>query len=644
MLAMASQSGSEDDHIEQVSVGSMIADRYRLESLIDEGAMGRVFLGEHVHMRKRVAIKVLRRELTRVPEVLQRFEREALAAAHIEHPNVAGATDFGKLPDGSVYLVLEYVEGTTLRKELRRQGLGVARSLKIARQIASALCAAHALDIVHRDLKPENVMLLDRGGSRDHVKVLDFGVAKVPVDMATGVVAVPEKKRDDGALITRAGMVFGTPDYMPPEQALGQSVDARADLYSLGVVLYEMLAGLRPFRTDHELGILGQQLSGAVPPLKQRAPELDVPAEVENLVMRLLAREPSQRPKSAEDVTAALDVQLLALGEAYEPASSMRERMPSSRDSGELATLVQPPTTMAPPGLQTRLSERVRSALPAPLKGAPAWIVIFAPLLVLVSFAAIVISFGEPKEDEGAATVTSNASSASSPPVPTPTGSTPIVEPSARATEAQVEAAVEAGELAVAALLERYPNDPLARLAQARMAKQAKDADGALRQVGEALRLDAAIRDNPHVAAVLWWTVQKASTQEGSLELLKGPMKARGADILFDLAVTEGVKDPLAQQAMRWLKTRAFERDSSPEAAAAAALLLAPTCATRKALVKRAENVGDWRSAQLLRKFVANKGCSSTEKGKCNACLDAPAIDAALKAIEKRHPASEKKP
>src|SRR5215831_6134561 len=162
-------------------VGRVLSERYRIESVLGEGGMGAVYLAEHVLMRKRLAVKVLHPEMTRMPEMVARFEREAMAAAHIEHPNVAAATDFGKLEDGAFFLVLEYVEGTSLRDLIAEGPIGTERALHIAYQMASALARAHSLGIVHRDLKPENVMLVEREGDPNFVKVLDFGIAKVPV-------------------------------------------------------------------------------------------------------------------------------------------------------------------------------------------------------------------------------------------------------------------------------------------------------------------------------------------------------------------------------------------------------------------------------------------------------------------------------
>src|SRR5258708_3961734 len=200
-------------------VGKVLSDRYRIESVLGEGGMGAVYLAEHVLMHKRLAVKVLHPEMTRMPEIVARFEREAMAAAHIEHPNVAAATDFGKLDDGAFFLVLESVEGTSLRDLIAKGPLGVERALHIAYQIGSALARAHSLGIVHRDLKPENVMLVEREGDQNFVKVLDFGIAKVPV----GEFSSERPGSDAGPVLTQLGMVYGTPEYMAPEQALGQA-------------------------------------------------------------------------------------------------------------------------------------------------------------------------------------------------------------------------------------------------------------------------------------------------------------------------------------------------------------------------------------------------------------------------------------
>jgi len=282
----------------QSLIGTTISDRYRIERLLGEGGMGAVYQAEHTLMRKRMAIKVLHPEMTRLPEVVARFEREAMAAAHIDHPHVVTATDFGKLDDGSFFLALEFVEGSSLREVIALGRLELGRSLHIARQMAGALQRAHSLKIVHRDLKPENVMLVERDGDPDFVKVLDFGIAKVQMgELGTNDRAGPEQN-----VLTQAGMVYGTPEYMAPEQALGQPVDARADLYALGIIMYEMLTGHRPFEADSKVALLGMQVTAPVPAMIVKCADCNVPLEVEVLVARLLTKEATDRIGDAKEV------------------------------------------------------------------------------------------------------------------------------------------------------------------------------------------------------------------------------------------------------------------------------------------------------------------------------------------------------
>jgi serine/threonine-protein kinase len=283
---------SEGDAGPDPLIGTVIADRYRVDEKLGVGGMGAVYRAEHVLMKKPVAVKVLHREMTVVGEVVKRFEREAIAAGRIDHPNITVATDFGKLPDGAFYLVLEYVPGRSLSTAMKEDGpFSVERALFIARQVAAGLGAAHAANIVHRDLKPDNIMLIERGSTKDFVKVLDFGIAKVA---------------EDGAgQLTRIGAVFGTPQYMAPEQAAGKPVDHRADLYSLGLVLYEMLTGKAAFGAMELVAILTKQLTEPPPPLPA-----SVDADVAALVMRLAEKDPDARIQTAAELVAWIDHRL----------------------------------------------------------------------------------------------------------------------------------------------------------------------------------------------------------------------------------------------------------------------------------------------------------------------------------------------
>jgi serine/threonine protein kinase len=272
-------------------VGTRFAERYQVEELLGQGAMGTVYRAEHIHMRKAVAIKVLNPEIAGLSEISARFEREAIAAGRIEHPHVAKAMDFGRMPDGGFYLVLEFVRGRPLTELLAEGPLAPVRALRITRQIAEAMVAAHQAGVVHRDLKPDNVMLAEKEDVTDFVKVLDFGVAKLE-----------RTESDESSPITRFGAVLGTPEYMAPEQAGGGTVDHRADLYAVGVMLYEMLAGNPPFTGPDAVSVLTQQLTEPLPHLPET-----VPHGVAAIVMGLVDKDPDDRIASAAELITRID-------------------------------------------------------------------------------------------------------------------------------------------------------------------------------------------------------------------------------------------------------------------------------------------------------------------------------------------------
>ena len=269
-------------------IGQVIDGRYAVRALIGEGGMGRVYEAEHVEIGKRVALKILHPVYSRTPEVVARFRREARAASKIGHPNIVDVTDSGTTADGSVYFVMEFLDGVELAAVIDREGaLPVPRVLAIGTQICRALAAAHNAGIVHRDLKPENVLLVVREGTTDFVKVLDFGIAKS---------AELEETRKER--LTHPGMAMGTPEYMAPEQAAGKPADSRSDVYAVGAILYEMLTGRPPYEGENFMAILTKKAT--LDPVAPRAVRPDLPQAVEDVVMRALARDPAVRPQSME--------------------------------------------------------------------------------------------------------------------------------------------------------------------------------------------------------------------------------------------------------------------------------------------------------------------------------------------------------
>jgi serine/threonine-protein kinase len=530
----------EDDH--DPRLGMVLAERYRIDSLIDSGGMGRVYVGEHVLMHKRVAIKVLHRELSSIPEFVARFEREARAAGNIGDEHVVAATDFGKLPDGAVFLVLEYVEGRNLRDEIAQGPMPLARTLHIARQITGALRAAHALGIVHRDLKPENVMLVNKAGDPDFVKVLDFGIAKVPIG---------ERTSEDSKPITKAGMVFGTPEYMPPEQALGQSVDSRADLYSLGVIMYEMLAGRRPFGGESEVSVLGQQLSRSAPPVSKRAPGAYIPPSIDTFVKKMLHREASRRFQTADQILDEIDRHL-----GY---SSGRRRIPTLTDGSQFQSTEPPPVDSLPPppddddvltipGAASPLEqltewiETKRRRLPPSLRRLPAPVLISVPL----ALAGVMLGFGvfaafSPAKKAEPAPVASVA--------PVARAETPPAPALATASRADLESAANDGVSALRTLAAKYPNDAAVQMAIGAAALKAKDQPAAVEALGQALTLDGKLQNDTQMASALWILAQSKQSSDAAFELLTGPMGTRGRSILHDLATTSGVRPAIKKKA-----------------------------------------------------------------------------------------------
>src|SRR5215203_3324197 len=267
-----------------MDVPQFIAGRFRIEREIGTGGMGTVYLATHLGLERPVAVKIIKREFAGDADVAERFLREARTMAKLRHGNAAMIFDAGNLPDGRHFIVMEFVEGETLSQALAREGrFPFSKAVKIATQICDVLEEAHRLGIIHRDLKPSNILLGKRG-----VCVLDFGVAKVLASSAESTATHAS---------TGSGQLIGTPRYMSPEQCLGQRVGARSDLYSLGVLLYEMLAGRPPFVDPLQSALLIKQATAPAPPLPRL--RQDIPRALAMAVHTLLAKRPEDRPRTA---------------------------------------------------------------------------------------------------------------------------------------------------------------------------------------------------------------------------------------------------------------------------------------------------------------------------------------------------------
>ncbi len=280
-------------------VGVVLNGRYRVIGRLGEGGMGLVYEAEHIVLEKRVAVKVLRDESSSRPEIVERFRREARSATRIGHAHIVDIFDFGETPGGQSYFVMEKLDGEDLADVLAREGsIAPVRAVHIALQCARALGAAHAKGIVHRDMKPENIFLTTRDGQTDFVKIVDFGIAKMTEMETTGT--------GDGRKLTKTGMIFGTPEYMSPEQAAGKPLDARVDIYALGVILYEMSAGRVPFVGDTFMGILTQHLFNEPPPIRSLNPAAQLSPDLEALIARALKKDLEGRVPNMDRFAAEL--------------------------------------------------------------------------------------------------------------------------------------------------------------------------------------------------------------------------------------------------------------------------------------------------------------------------------------------------
>lgn len=313
-------------------IGREIAGRYRVQAKLGEGGMGAVYKAEQISLKRQCAVKLLRPEVAGSQMLLRRFNAEAELVAKLSHPNTVNIYDFGQDSDGTLFIAMEFIEGKSLRDVIHQEApLPLPRALRIAQQVAASLVDAHAHSIVHRDLKPDNVMLQERGRQKDVVRVLDFGIAKLR-----------DENRQSQLAMTQAGDMLGTPQYMSPEQIRGETIDGRTDIYSLGGLLYEMVTGRLPFEAPTVMALLSKHLLETIVPPSQRRPDLDLPPEIDALILRAMAKDAAARPATmeqfGEEIAAALAM--------FPGESGLRTAPSTAQATAQRSAIHTPPAPM----------------------------------------------------------------------------------------------------------------------------------------------------------------------------------------------------------------------------------------------------------------------------------------------------------
>ncbi len=279
-------------------IGKELLGQFKVIERIGRGGMGEVYKAEQPAMDRMVAIKILHSKLAQRQDLVSRFRREARAMSRLSHPNSARVFLYGHLEDSDqLYIVMEYLAGIDLARLVRRDGpLEVTRAIRIMIQVLGALEEAHSVGVIHRDLKPENILLTEQGGIRDFPKVLDFGLAKIR----------ESKPRPGSMVLTREGMVFGTPEFMSPEQARGETLDARSDIYSVALIFYELVTGQLPFPRSKPMEYISHHINTAPTPISEKDPKIALPKALDPIILRALEKNRDKRYASAKEFAEAL--------------------------------------------------------------------------------------------------------------------------------------------------------------------------------------------------------------------------------------------------------------------------------------------------------------------------------------------------
>ena len=443
--------------------GMILRDKYEIVEKIGSGGMATVYRARHLAFNEIRAIKVVSSRMMEDENFLKRFRNEAVITRKLQHPNAVRVDDIDTLEDGRPYIVMELVEGSSLRALIEQAGpLPAARALEITRQAGAALAAAHRLGIVHRDIKPDNIVIMRQADGSDLVKVLDFGIARL-------------REAGGGAYTaTQTGMVIGTPQYISPEQAAGKKadeLDGRADLYSLGVALYEMLTGQLPFHADTPMGFLMQHLQAEVPPPREVRPDLNIPDSASRLLAKLLEKDPDNRFQTAEEMIAAIE----------DPQALGARPTQKAGVSAARASVIPPakPVAASGAGATARATMPARAAQPASSGGAGKWVAI-----ALVIAAVVVGGYFAAGRRSARARAESRVMKAERPAKRTEPAAIPVESPSR--TEAPAPAAIKTEE----ASAPRTDNRVRELLASARKYIDDGEYDPAIHDLQKALAIE----------------------------------------------------------------------------------------------------------------------------------------------------------
>jgi tRNA A-37 threonylcarbamoyl transferase component Bud32 len=577
-------------------IGKLLGERYRLDAVLGRGGMGVVYRGEHVLMKKEVAVKVLHAELGALDEVAKRFEREAQSASRLAHPNIISVTDFGRADGGTLFLVMEVLHGEPLTALIERGPIAPPRAAALLTQILQALEHAHAEGVVHRDLKPDNVFLVENQGT-EQVKLLDFGIARMSHEGG------PRES------LTQAGMVFGTPEYISPEQAMGEVADGRADLYAAGVMLFEMLAGRRPFHADSKVALISMHLTQPIPTFRSIDPSLSIPPPLERVVRRAMEKKRDLRYPTAfafrEDLQRAVD-----------PSRPSRSMAAATRPTDRAMEIVRGSSHAIGRAFSTVAVRAERAGVPFPRTVVASGMALVAALTCILTFFAL----RRPSLPK---------------PLPPPPASAADLE---RAESLLAHGDLPAARAALQQQLSAHPEQARVHFLLGNLHFAEKERAQALGDYRDALHLDPGYRGDPTLLANGRSMLDERATVDDALHLLADDIGAPALPRLTDCART-----------CRDLKTRRAAADAMVKLGGASLLPKegistdadlarltsdlenGRTCKDRRRATNDLKDLGDPRAIDALRRAKDRKG-GFLGVQRTNSCI-ARELDEAIRAL-----------